>query len=75
VSAVTGADVLREAAFRVVRGNPTSDELAALIAVLTLTLHSCDEAGDGDGTACATSARAEWDRPADCYRSPLAWAA
>jgi hypothetical protein len=76
-AAVTGADVLREAAFRVVRGDPTPDELAALVAVLTLSLHSRDSAGDGGGggVLCATPARAEWDRPADGYRSPLAWAA
>ncbi|GAA1349613.1 acyl-CoA carboxylase subunit epsilon [Streptomyces beijiangensis] len=69
MSAVTGSDVLREASFRVVRGDPTPDELAALVAVLTLTLRPCDE------PVCVAPARAEWDRPADTYRSPLAWAA
>ncbi|MFF1392995.1 acyl-CoA carboxylase subunit epsilon [Streptomyces sp. NPDC058287] len=72
MSAASGTDVLREAAFHVVRGNPTPDELAALVAVLTATLRSRADAGED---APVVPARAEWDRPADGYRSPLAWAA
>ncbi|RVU27394.1 acyl-CoA carboxylase subunit epsilon [Streptomyces antnestii] len=71
-SAASGPDVLREAAFHVVRGNPTPAELAALVAVLTATLRSRADAGEDTVVA---PARAEWDRPADSYRSPLAWAA
>ncbi|NDZ78735.1 acyl-CoA carboxylase subunit epsilon [Streptomyces sp. SID10853] len=71
MSAATAPDVLREAAFRVVRGNPTPDELAALVAVLTATLQAraavCDDAP-------VAPARVEWDRPAGAYCSPLAWA-
>ncbi|MFB6679592.1 acyl-CoA carboxylase subunit epsilon [Streptomyces sp. NPDC056390] len=72
MSTVSGSDVLREAAFHVVRGNPAPEELAALVAVLTATLRSGADAGE---VAPVVPARAEWDRPADGYRSPLAWAA
>ncbi|MGW4387881.1 acyl-CoA carboxylase subunit epsilon [Streptomyces sp. NPDC004685] len=73
MSAASGSDVLREAAFHVVRGNPTPDELAALVAVLTATLRSRADAGED--ALVVPAARAQWDRPADGYRSPLAWAA
>jgi hypothetical protein len=73
VSPASGSDVLREAAFHVVRGNPTPAELAALVAVLTATLRARADSGEDD--APVVPARAEWDRPADGYRSPLAWAA
>jgi len=73
VSAPTGPDVLREAAFHVVRGNPTPAELAALVAVLTATLRARADAAEEDTQV--TPARAEWDRPVDGFRSPLAWAA
>lgn len=73
MTAATGTDVLRAAAFRVVRGNPTPDELAALVAVLTVSLRSREGADAGDTPVAP--ARADWDRPADGWRSPLAWAA
>lgn len=74
MSAVTEPGLLREATFHVVHGNPTPDELAAVVAVLTATLRSCADAADADDAPVAC-ARAAWDRPVATYRSPLAWAA
>ncbi|WP_405618659.1 acyl-CoA carboxylase subunit epsilon [Streptomyces sp. NBC_00076] len=64
------ADVLREAAFRVVRGNPDPSELAALVAVLTVLRA---RAGTTDDDAGPAAPRATWDRAGNGYRSPLAW--
>ncbi|MFE2069752.1 MULTISPECIES: acyl-CoA carboxylase subunit epsilon [unclassified Streptomyces] len=65
-------DVLREAAFRVVRGNPDADELAALVAVLTILRARARADGDPAGPSAP---RATWDRAGNGYRSPLAWPA
>ncbi|MCX5286555.1 MULTISPECIES: acyl-CoA carboxylase subunit epsilon [unclassified Streptomyces] len=65
------ADVLREAAFRVVRGDPTPDELGALMAVLTVLRARAEAADDAVAEPCAP--RASWDRAGNGYRSPLAW--
>ncbi|WP_327695932.1 acyl-CoA carboxylase subunit epsilon [Streptomyces sp. NBC_00459] len=68
-AAPSGADVLREAAFRVVRGNPDPDELGALVAVLTaLRARATDDAAAGPAVP-----RANWDRAGNGYRGPLAW--
>ncbi|MFF4257603.1 acyl-CoA carboxylase subunit epsilon [Streptomyces sp. NPDC001663] len=58
------------AAFRVVRGNPDPDELAALVAVLTV-LHT--RAATADDAPAPTAPRATWDRAGNGYSSPLAW--
>lgn len=63
------ADLLREAAFRVVRGHPAPEELAALAAVLTAFRA---RAADDDATE-PPAPRASWDRAGNGYRSPLAW--
>ncbi|MET7679196.1 acyl-CoA carboxylase subunit epsilon [Streptomyces sp. NPDC005423] len=68
----TPADLLREAAVRVVRGHPAPDELAALIAVLTVVRARAEAAG---GPAEEAGPRAAWDRPEHGYRGPLAWVA
>ena len=60
--------VLQQAAFRVVRGNPSPEELAALAGVLLMALRS--PVADPPAPACV-----RWDRPGPDYRSPLAWAA
>ncbi|MCX5266371.1 acyl-CoA carboxylase subunit epsilon [Streptomyces sp. NBC_00199] len=65
------SDALREAAFRVVRGNPDPDELAALACVLTV-LRARAESGAGDAAGPA-AVRANWDRAGHGYRGPLAW--
>ena len=70
-AAPSPADVLREAAFRVVRGNPDPDELAALVAVLTVLRARAEAADDAVAEPCAP--RATWDRTGNGYRSPLAW--
>lgn len=59
------ADVLREAAFRVVRGDPTPDELGALVAVLAVLRARAE--------AAAPAPRANWDRAGNGYHGPLAW--
>jgi len=75
VSAASGvpspADAPREAAFRVVRGNPDADELAALACVLTV-LRARAESGAGEA-AGPIAGRANWDRAGNGYRGPLAW--
>ena len=60
--------LLQQAAFRVVRGNPTPEELAALAGVLLLALRPA-------AAEPPAPARVQWDRPGPDYRSPLAWAA
>jgi len=65
------ADVLHEAAFRVVRGDPTPDELGALVAVLSV-LRARAEAAD-DAAAEPRAPRASWDRAGNGYCGPLAW--
>ncbi|MEU3295802.1 acyl-CoA carboxylase epsilon subunit [Streptomyces longwoodensis] len=77
VGAAGPLELLREAAFRVVRGNPDADELAALVAVL-VALHGRADAGGGAGAGAADDAagaapRATWDRAGHAYHSPLAW--
>ncbi|MGW3018842.1 acyl-CoA carboxylase epsilon subunit [Streptomyces longwoodensis] len=69
VDAAGPRELLREAAFRVVRGNPDADELAALVAVLVALHGRADAAGDAAGAA----PRATWDRAGHAWRSPLAW--
>ncbi|MFJ9345375.1 acyl-CoA carboxylase epsilon subunit [Streptomyces sp. NPDC101237] len=69
-AAPTSADVLREAAFRVVRGDPGPDELAALVAVLTVLRARAEARAEPAGPAVL---RATWDRAGHAYRSPLAW--
>ncbi|MFJ5266223.1 acyl-CoA carboxylase epsilon subunit [Streptomyces sp. NPDC088387] len=64
------ADVLREAAFRVVRGEPSPDELAALVAVLTAVRARAAAAGPAAEPAVP---RATWDRAQNGYHGPLAW--
>ncbi|MEU3288655.1 acyl-CoA carboxylase epsilon subunit [Streptomyces longwoodensis] len=75
VGAAGPLELLREAAFRVVRGNPDADELAALVAVL-VALHgrAVTDAGAGAADDAAGAApRATWDRAGHAYHSPLAW--
>ncbi|MEU8928427.1 acyl-CoA carboxylase subunit epsilon [Streptomyces sp. NPDC048409] len=69
-AAPTSADMLREAAFRVVRGDPGPDELAALVAVLSVLRARAESAAEPAGPAVP---RATWDRAGNAYRSPLAW--
>lgn len=66
------AGVLGEAAFRVVRGNPGPDELAALVAVVSVVRARAAAAHE---TAGPVTPRATWDRTGDTYSSPLAWVA
>ncbi|MEU3513429.1 acyl-CoA carboxylase epsilon subunit [Streptomyces longwoodensis] len=74
VDAAGPLELLREAAFRVVRGNPDADELAALVAVLVALHGRADAAAAGDtGDAAGAAARATWDRAGHAWRSPLAW--
>ncbi|MET9118614.1 MULTISPECIES: acyl-CoA carboxylase epsilon subunit [Streptomyces] len=72
VDAAGPRELLREAAFRVVRGNPDADELAALVAVL-VALHGRADAAGTDGGAAGAAPRATWDRAGHAWRSPLAW--
>ncbi|MEU5182174.1 acyl-CoA carboxylase epsilon subunit [Streptomyces longwoodensis] len=72
VDAAGPRELLREAAFRVVRGNPDADELAALVAVL-VALHGRADAAGADGDAAGAAPRATWDRAGHAWRSPLAW--
>ncbi|MEU5255516.1 acyl-CoA carboxylase epsilon subunit [Streptomyces longwoodensis] len=73
VDAAGPRELLREAAFRVVRGNPDADELAALVAVL-VALHGRADVADGAaGDAAGAAPRATWDRAGHAWRSPLAW--
>lgn len=75
VDAAGPLELLREAAFRVVRGNPDADELAALVAVL-VALHGRADAAAGAGAggdAAGAAPRATWDRAGHAWRSPLAW--
>jgi nucleoid-associated protein YgaU len=75
VDAAGPLELLREAAFRVVRGNPDADELAALVAVL-VALHGRSDAAAGAGAAddaAGAAPRATWDRAGHAYHSPLAW--
>nr|WP_203729262.1 acyl-CoA carboxylase epsilon subunit [Streptomyces sp. SID12501] len=57
------------------RGEPTPDELGALVAVLTALRARTETAAAGDDTSGAGAAvpRAAWDRGGNGYRSPLAW--
>ncbi|MEU5666916.1 acyl-CoA carboxylase epsilon subunit [Streptomyces longwoodensis] len=74
VDAAGPRELLREAAFRVVRGNPDADELAALVAVLVALHGRADAAAAGaDGDAAGAAPRATWDRAGHAWRSPLAW--
>jgi hypothetical protein len=52
-------------ALRIVRGEPTADELAALVAVLSA------RAAQGDGGAPAR-ARSAWNAPSRLVRKPVA---
>jgi hypothetical protein len=56
---------LQRPALRIVRGEPTADELAALVAVLSARA----SAGDGGAPARARSA---WNAPSRLVRKPVA---
>ncbi|GHD53281.1 acyl-CoA carboxylase epsilon subunit [Streptomyces galbus] len=73
VGAAGPLELLREAAFRVVRGNPDADELAALVAVLVALHGRADAAAGAGGDAAGAAPRATWDRAGHAWRSPLAW--
>ncbi|MFF8933054.1 acyl-CoA carboxylase epsilon subunit [Streptomyces longwoodensis] len=73
VDAAGPRELLREAAFRVVRGNPDADELAALVAVLVALHGRADAATGAAGDAAGAAPRATWDRAGHAWRSPLAW--
>jgi hypothetical protein len=64
------AGVPLEAAIQVVRGDPTPDELAALVAVLTAMRGRAAPEGD---PRPEPASRATWDRAEHDYHSPLAW--
>ncbi|THA36612.1 acyl-CoA carboxylase subunit epsilon [Streptomyces sp. A1277] len=65
-------DVLGATALRVVRGDPSAAELAALVAVLTIVLRDPRDRADAAPAPCG---RAHWDRESDPWRGPLAWSA
>ena len=51
-------------ALRVVRGEPTAEELAVLTALVAV-------AGSGGGSAAEPPSRGRWNDPAALHRSPL----
>jgi hypothetical protein len=69
-AAPSPVDVLREVAFRIERGNPDPDELAALVVVLT-ALRA--RVATDDRAIEPSAPRATWDQSGNGYRSPLAW--
>ncbi|TKS98728.1 acyl-CoA carboxylase epsilon subunit [Streptomyces lasalocidi] len=73
VGAAGPLELLREAAFRVVRGNPDADELAALVAVLVALYGRADAGAGAADDAAGAAPRATWDRAGHAYHSPLAW--
>ncbi|GGM05499.1 MULTISPECIES: acyl-CoA carboxylase subunit epsilon [Micromonospora] len=63
---------------RVLRGEPTDDEVTALTAVLLVRAAARDRAEvegrvAGEDRAGAGGRRAGWGRPAAGYRSPASW--
>ncbi|WP_405872262.1 acyl-CoA carboxylase subunit epsilon [Streptomyces sp. NBC_00005] len=65
----TAAELLTATSFRVLRGEPSAEELAAFSAVLTLRLATADE------PAPQRPATARWSRPERlrAYSCPRAW--
>ncbi|MFI7414683.1 acyl-CoA carboxylase subunit epsilon [Streptomyces sp. NPDC049627] len=65
----TPSDLLAATSFRVLRGEPSAEELAAFTAVLTLRLTAADEPAPHRPTT------ARWSRPerTRAYNCPRAW--
>lgn len=68
-STPTTSDLLAATSFRVLRGEPSAEELAAFTAVLTLRLTTADE------PAARRPTTAGWSRPERlrAYNCPRAW--
>ena len=67
VEQVPGSASEGQALLRVVRGKPTAEELAALVAVVAARATS----GGGSGAVRRTAARSQWDDPARLVRTPV----
>ncbi len=63
---MSGDEAVRPPSLRVVRGDATDEEVAALVAVLTAAAGPAP-GGGGDGT----SGRSAWSEPARSVREPL----
>ncbi|MDX3580132.1 MULTISPECIES: acyl-CoA carboxylase epsilon subunit [unclassified Streptomyces] len=73
------AQALTQACVRILRGNPTLEEVAALAAALAARAHTAGAASAGqephpDAGPADRTPRTRWRHPADRFRAPGAWA-